>query len=160
MRCSGVQGFAIAAYLERFPFPALLRVAPYCVPGGIRVVSMSSAPLASTTAFLEKGEPFRESSPQHSVSTKGFVPCASQPVGPSSLRTALRAHFAGKLWPPVSASLVVIADHLPLAAWHKPQVHDEAHPHVLSEPRTDERCRRPLLRGLVHPTFLASYFLP
>ena len=41
------------------------------------------------TAFLEKGEPFRESSPQQSISTKGFVPCASQPVGPSSLRTAL-----------------------------------------------------------------------
>jgi hypothetical protein len=46
------------------------------------------------TAFLEKGEPFRESSPQHSVSTKGFVPCASQPVGPSSLRTALEAFSA------------------------------------------------------------------
>ena len=27
-------------YLEGFPFPALLRVAPYCVPGGIRVVSI------------------------------------------------------------------------------------------------------------------------
>jgi hypothetical protein len=52
MRCSGVQGFAIAAYLEGFPFPALLRVAPYCVPGGIRVVSMSSAPLASTKGSL------------------------------------------------------------------------------------------------------------
>ena len=47
--------------------------------------------LRRPTAFLEKGEPFRESSPQHSVSTKGFVPCASQPVGPSSLRTALVA---------------------------------------------------------------------
>src|SRR5215212_3264458 len=44
-----------------------------------------------TTAFLEKGEPFRERSPQHSVSTKGFVPCASQPMGPSFLRTALES---------------------------------------------------------------------
>jgi hypothetical protein len=34
-----VQGIANAAYLEGFPFPALLSVAPYCVPGGIRVVS-------------------------------------------------------------------------------------------------------------------------
>jgi hypothetical protein len=33
-----VQGIADAAYLEGFPFPALLRVAPYCVPGGVRVV--------------------------------------------------------------------------------------------------------------------------
>jgi hypothetical protein len=36
-----LQGFANAAYLEAFPFPALLRVAPYCVRGGIRVVSTS-----------------------------------------------------------------------------------------------------------------------
>src|SRR5215218_4289364 len=43
-----------------------------------------------TTAVLEKGEPFRESSPQHSVSTTGLAPCASQPVGPSSLKTALK----------------------------------------------------------------------
>ena len=34
-----MQGIANAAYLEGFPFPALLRVAPYCAPGGIRVVS-------------------------------------------------------------------------------------------------------------------------
>jgi hypothetical protein len=39
MRCRSVQGCANPAYLEGFPFPALLRVAPYCVPGGIRVVS-------------------------------------------------------------------------------------------------------------------------
>jgi hypothetical protein len=34
-----VQGDANPAYLEGFPFSTLLRVAPYCVPGGIRVVS-------------------------------------------------------------------------------------------------------------------------
>jgi hypothetical protein len=34
-----VQGVANAAYLEGFPFSTLLSVAPYCVPGGIRVVS-------------------------------------------------------------------------------------------------------------------------
>jgi hypothetical protein len=39
MRCRGVQGVANAAYLEGFPFPALLSVAPYCAPGGVRVVS-------------------------------------------------------------------------------------------------------------------------
>src|SRR5215207_5776625 len=34
-----LQGVANAAYLEGFPFPALLRVAPYYVPGDIRAVS-------------------------------------------------------------------------------------------------------------------------
>jgi hypothetical protein len=34
-----LQGFASAAYLEGFPFHALLSVAPYCVRGSIRVVS-------------------------------------------------------------------------------------------------------------------------
>jgi hypothetical protein len=40
MRCRGVQGIANAAYLEGFPFPALLRVASYCARGGIRGVSI------------------------------------------------------------------------------------------------------------------------
>src|SRR5215212_3428241 len=39
MCCRDLLGLANAAYLEGFPFPALLSVAPYCVPGGIRVVS-------------------------------------------------------------------------------------------------------------------------
>ena len=30
---------ANAAYLKGFPFPALLRVALHCVPGGVKVVS-------------------------------------------------------------------------------------------------------------------------
>ena len=34
-----MQGVANPAYLEGFPFSGLLSVAPYCVPGGIRVVS-------------------------------------------------------------------------------------------------------------------------
>ncbi len=34
-----MQGIANAAYLEGFPFSTLLSVAPYCAPGGIRVVS-------------------------------------------------------------------------------------------------------------------------
>src|SRR5919112_1508741 len=44
-----------------------------------------------STAFPEKGEPFRERSPQHSVSTKGLGPCASQPEGPFYSKTALDA---------------------------------------------------------------------
>ena len=32
-------GLASPGYPSQFPFSALLRVAPYCVPGGIKVVS-------------------------------------------------------------------------------------------------------------------------
>src|SRR5918994_2026771 len=39
MCCRGVQGIANPAYLEGFLFHGLPSVAPYCVPGGIRVVS-------------------------------------------------------------------------------------------------------------------------
>ena len=38
-----LQGFAEdckSRIFKRFPFPGLLRVAPYCVPGGVRVVSI------------------------------------------------------------------------------------------------------------------------
>jgi hypothetical protein len=52
MRCRGLLGVANPAFLEGFPFSALPCVAPYCAPGGIRVVSMSSAPLASTKGSL------------------------------------------------------------------------------------------------------------
>src|SRR5215207_11644788 len=41
MCCGGLHGVANPAYLEGFPFPALLSVAPYCAPGGVRVVSIS-----------------------------------------------------------------------------------------------------------------------
>ena len=39
MCCRGVQGIAIPAFLGDFLCSGLLRVAPYCVPGGVRVVS-------------------------------------------------------------------------------------------------------------------------
>src|SRR5215203_5406818 len=38
-RCRGLHRLANSAYLSLFLFSTLLRVAPYCVPGGIRVVS-------------------------------------------------------------------------------------------------------------------------
>jgi hypothetical protein len=41
MCCRGVHGIANPAYLKGFPYSTLLRVASYCVPGGIRVVSIS-----------------------------------------------------------------------------------------------------------------------
>src|SRR5215212_8534141 len=39
MRCGGMQELAETAYLSWLPFSALPYVAPYCVPGGVRVVS-------------------------------------------------------------------------------------------------------------------------
>jgi hypothetical protein len=39
MCCRGLHGFADPAYLSRFVFSGLLRVASHCRPGGIRVVS-------------------------------------------------------------------------------------------------------------------------
>jgi hypothetical protein len=39
MRCRDLQRLANPAYLRGFLFPGLLRFAPYCVPGGVRVVS-------------------------------------------------------------------------------------------------------------------------
>src|SRR5918997_4246289 len=41
MRCRDLHRVANPAYLSRFPFSALPCVAPYCAPGGIRVVSTS-----------------------------------------------------------------------------------------------------------------------
>jgi hypothetical protein len=48
MCCRGLHGFANPAYLSRFLFPGLLRVARYCAPGGVRVVSTSASYLPST----------------------------------------------------------------------------------------------------------------
>jgi hypothetical protein len=39
MCCRGVHGVANPAYISRFLFSALPHVAPYCAPGGVRVVS-------------------------------------------------------------------------------------------------------------------------
>jgi hypothetical protein len=49
-----VQEVANPAYLEGFPFPALPPVAPYCVPGGVRVVS--NVATTCLTGGLESGE--------------------------------------------------------------------------------------------------------
>jgi len=73
----------------RAPVVGQLRADDY---GGILLLfGQEVADTASpySTALLEKGEHFRERSPQHSVSTKGLAPCASQPEGPFSLKTAL-----------------------------------------------------------------------
>jgi hypothetical protein len=40
MRCRGLHRLANPLYLKGFLFPALPSVAPYCVPGGVKVVSV------------------------------------------------------------------------------------------------------------------------
>ena len=52
MRCTGLHKVAISPYLSQFQFSAFPCVAPYCVLGGVRVVSLSPTPLASTRGFL------------------------------------------------------------------------------------------------------------
>jgi hypothetical protein len=51
------------------------------------------AQFAVPTAYLEKGEPLLERSPQHSASTKDLGLCASRPGEPFFLRTALASLF-------------------------------------------------------------------
>ena len=46
----GVAGLANPVYLSRFLFSGLLRVAPYCAPSGIRVVSISPVNSPDTVA--------------------------------------------------------------------------------------------------------------
>jgi hypothetical protein len=55
MRCRGMRGVANAAYLEGFLSPVLPSVAPYCVPGGIRVVS--NLPYRSVVFSNTSGRP-------------------------------------------------------------------------------------------------------
>ena len=42
MRCRGLHGVANTAYLGGFLCSGLPRVAQYCAPGGVRVVSMQT----------------------------------------------------------------------------------------------------------------------
>src|SRR5215204_1604464 len=65
MRCRGVQGVANTPYLKGFLCCALLLVAPYCVPGGIRVVSHSCSTILLARDTLARcplwvGTPLRE----------------------------------------------------------------------------------------------------
>jgi hypothetical protein len=48
MRRRGVQGVANPSFLKGFPFSTLLRIALYCVPGGVRVVSIAPSYLPNT----------------------------------------------------------------------------------------------------------------
>ena len=45
-----MQGIANPAFLRGFPFYALPSIAPYCTPGGVRVVSNTVAPRTCETS--------------------------------------------------------------------------------------------------------------
>ena len=47
-----LQGVANSAFVSRFPFSALLRIAPYCAAGGVRVVSLSVCALRDQRQVL------------------------------------------------------------------------------------------------------------
>src|SRR5215216_1109225 len=85
-RCRGVQRLANPAYLKGFLFSALLRVAPYCVPGGIRVVSMSPSYRSSTKSSLRFSSVVAQG-----AATKRRAPAASSPLLPSSVRRSALA---------------------------------------------------------------------
>jgi hypothetical protein len=53
MRCRGLHGLGKRAYLGCFLFPRLPRVAPYCVPGGVRVVSMQPLYLHNIAVYVK-----------------------------------------------------------------------------------------------------------
>src|SRR5918994_7727679 len=54
MCCRGLHELANPAYLSRYLFPGLPRVAPYCAPGGVRVVSggRATAPRGCTDRLV------------------------------------------------------------------------------------------------------------
>ena len=59
MYCRGLHEVANPAFLSRFLCSGLLRVAPYCVPGGIRVVSTaprSRPPQALASPWLASAD--------------------------------------------------------------------------------------------------------
>src|SRR5215203_6885879 len=53
MRCTGLHKVANSPYLSQFQFSAFPCVAPYCVPGGIRVVSEAGRYHLSDTFAIE-----------------------------------------------------------------------------------------------------------
>src|SRR5215208_6379149 len=55
MRCRGLHRVANAAYIGRFLFSGLPHVAPYCVRGGVRVVSISPSYSPDTVVHRRPG---------------------------------------------------------------------------------------------------------
>jgi hypothetical protein len=54
MRCRGLHSLANLAYLSGFLRSGLLSIAPYCAPGGIRVVSNIVRGLRVTGSFVSQ----------------------------------------------------------------------------------------------------------
>jgi hypothetical protein len=77
-----VQRIANAAYLEGFPFPALLRVAPYCVRGGIRVVSNRISYWSAARVLVGLSDPrrFKTADAKFRLAKKGSSSCAPIPT--------------------------------------------------------------------------------
>ncbi len=71
IRCQALHTIADPLYLSRFLFSALPRVAPYCLPGGVKVVSVfRCSPAASVGSGQPKLWPFTAASPRKKVVQK------------------------------------------------------------------------------------------
>jgi hypothetical protein len=97
MCCRGLHRNTNPAYLSRFRFSALLGVAPYCVPGGIRVVSISSSYSPDTIVHrrparfnLWKKEDQRFHRSDVSMKLRSLGSYGVRPVVPSSTSTSSR----------------------------------------------------------------------
>src|SRR5215210_6229504 len=99
MRCRGLQRLANPPYLGRFVISGLLSVALYCIPGGVRVVSI--APLYSLRQRLPRVDStsFFARHPRH------LSPCPPQPLAspsdatPTSCRGSADALGLGRIPP-------------------------------------------------------------
>src|SRR5215210_1311502 len=78
MRCRGLQRLANPPYLGRFVISGLLSVALYCIPGGVRVVSI--APLYS----LRQRLPRVDSTSFFARHPRQLSPCPPQPLASPS----------------------------------------------------------------------------
>ena len=78
MLCWELLGLANTAYLKGFLFSGLPRVAPYCIPGGIRVVS-TCPPNANYSECYERPEDTPDDAVRSVVPYLGFVNARGQP---------------------------------------------------------------------------------
>src|ERR687889_487521 len=111
MRCRGRHEFANGPYLRGFLFCVLRCVAPYCVPGGVRVASMApddrgSCEIQCTRRTSARSTvPSDQRTPSSTISLNIPPPtrCPRRGGNPSDVLAGCRSHPSS---PPLWASLV------------------------------------------------------
>src|SRR5829696_5199111 len=129
MGCRGLHRNTNPAYLSRFRFSALLGVAPYCVPGGIRVVSISSLYSPDTIVHrrparfnLWKKEDQRFHRSDASMKLRSLGSYGVRPVVPSSTSTSSRLTSSSTVQ---VSSTIQAALRLLACEWRFESVHRE-----------------------------------